>query len=99
VKLPDVARLTESHRPSFLPVFQAQSVSGGHILLTTRAWAMRRLAQRIEVETLSDELGALFLLRRATLVAPDAELSQVSIEDRQLAVRISQELGGLPQRV
>jgi tetratricopeptide (TPR) repeat protein len=77
--------------PAYLP-----PVSGGHILLTTRAWDMQRLAQRVEVGTLPDEMGALFLLRRAALMAPDAELSQVSIEERQLATQVTQELGGLP---
>src|SRR5579859_1006747 len=77
--------------PGFLP-----PVPGGHILITTRAYDMQRLAQRIEVETLPDGLGALFLLRRAALIASDAELSQVSIQDRALAMQITQELGGLP---
>src|SRR5262249_5824642 len=46
----------------------------GHILLTTRAQALGCLAQRIEVETFTPELGALFLLRRATLIAADGVL-------------------------
>lgn len=36
----------------------------GHILLTTRAQALGGLAQRIEVDSFTPELGALFLLRR-----------------------------------
>lgn len=69
---------------------------GGHILLTTRAWDMQRLATRMEVETLSDEQGAALLLRRAGLLAPDADLLQASPEDQQLAVSITHTLGGLP---
>jgi hypothetical protein len=69
---------------------------GGHILLTTRAQAMGRLAQRIEVETMAPEVGALFLLRRATLIAADASLDQASASDREVALEIVRALGGLP---
>ena len=69
---------------------------GGHLLLTTRAIASGRLAHRLEIETLEPSQGALFLLRRAGLIASDAELSQASLEERELAIKISQELGGLP---
>jgi TIR domain/NB-ARC domain len=69
---------------------------GGHLLLTTRAAATGRLAHRMEIETLLPEHGALFLLRRAALIPVDAELSQASQEERELALHISQELGGLP---
>ena len=77
--------------PDFLP-----PSSGGHLLLTTRAIATGRLAHRLEIETLLPEQGALFLLRRASLIAPDAELLQASPQERELALQISQELGGLP---
>jgi tetratricopeptide (TPR) repeat protein len=76
---------------AFLP-----PVLGGHLLLTTRAQAMGRLAGRLEVDVLPAEQGALFLLRRAALLAPDAELSQASTRDQELAVQITQQLGGLP---
>jgi tetratricopeptide (TPR) repeat protein len=69
---------------------------GGHLLLTTRAAATGGLAYRLEIETLLPEQGALFLLRRAALIAPDTELLQASPQERELAVQISQELGGLP---
>ena len=75
----------------FLPL-----VLGGHLLLTTRAAATGQLAQRLEIATLPPEHGALFLLRRAGLIAPDAELEQASPQERDLALRLSQELGGLP---
>jgi tetratricopeptide (TPR) repeat protein len=76
---------------AFLP-----PVLGGHLLLTTRAQAMGRLAGRLEVDVFPVEQGALFLLRRAALLAPDAELLQASTRDQELAVQITQELGGLP---
>ena len=66
------------------------------MLLTTRATATGRLAQRLEIDTLLPEYGALFLLRRAALLAPDAELSHASPEEQKQALQISQELGGLP---
>src|SRR5581483_8899108 len=69
---------------------------GGHVLLTTRAAATGRLAHRLEIETLVPEQGALFLLRRSGLIAPDATLEQASPYEKELALLISQELGGLP---
>ena len=68
----------------------------GHILLTTRAASMGRLAQRIEVDTLDSEPGALLLLRRADRLAPDAPLEQAEASERAIALQITQELGGLP---
>ena len=68
----------------------------GHILLTTRAQALGGLAQRIEVDTFAPELGALFLLRRATLIAADGALDDALQDNREIAVQISEELGGLP---
>jgi tetratricopeptide (TPR) repeat protein len=77
--------------PTFLP-----SALAGHLLLTTRAAATGRLAQRLEIETLPSEQGALFLLRRAALLAPNADLSHVASLQQELARQISEELGGLP---
>ena len=68
----------------------------GHLLLTTRAAATGRLARPLPIATFPPSHGALFLLRRAALLGPFAELSQASGEDRELALQISQELGGLP---
>ena len=67
----------------------------GHILLTTRAQALGGLAQRIEVETFTPELGALFLLRRATMIGATAAIEKATSEDREVAMEISKELGGL----
>lgn len=77
--------------PNFLP-----PTLGGHLLLTTRAAMTGRLAHRLEIETLPPEHGALFLYRRAGLIAPDAPLEQAPLEERSLALEISRELGGLP---
>ena len=75
----------------FLP-----TIFDGHILLTTRAQALGGLAQRIEVDTFTPELGALFLLRRATIIAAADGLELAASEDRRIAMQISEELGGLP---
>jgi len=80
---------------TLLPDFLPPSL-GGHLLLTTRAAAPGRLAHRLEITTLGPAQGALFLLRRATLAAPDATLEQASLQERELALQISLELGGLP---
>ncbi|HTK07157.1 MAG TPA: FxSxx-COOH system tetratricopeptide repeat protein [Ktedonobacteraceae bacterium] len=71
-------------------------VFGGRILLTTRAQAMGRLASRIEVATMPQDIGALFLLRRALLVTPDATLADALATDAAIAGEICEELGGLP---
>lgn len=62
----------------------------GHVLLTTRVQDTGGLAQPVAVETLSPEVGARLLLRRAEL------LERASIADRELAQRISGVMGGLP---
>ncbi|GHO50830.1 FxSxx-COOH system tetratricopeptide repeat protein [Ktedonospora formicarum] len=80
---------------SLLPEFLPPSL-GGHLLLTTRATAVGSLAHRLEIENLLPEQGALFLLRRAALLAPEAQLLQASPQEREQALQISQELGGLP---
>jgi len=71
-------------------------VHAGHILLTTRAHAMGRMAHRIELETMEPEEGAQLLLQRAGLLATGAPLTAASEADRVIARKIVQELGGLP---
>jgi Tetratricopeptide repeat/NB-ARC domain len=70
--------------------------SRGHILLTTRAQALGRLAHRLDVEIMSPETGELFLLRRAGLLGLDASLDDVTVEELDLAFKLVRELGGLP---
>jgi hypothetical protein len=67
----------------FLP-----SPEKGHILLTTRARAMGKLAQRVELDKMEMEEGVLFLLRRANIIAPDVTLEAVSSADRAQAQRL-----------
>src|SRR5207244_11647082 len=65
----------------------------GHVLLTTRAQATGGIAQRIEINEMELEEGALFLLHRTKLIAPDAQLAY---SDRRLAEAIAKEMGSLP---
>lgn len=76
---------------AFLPLRLA-----GHVIITTRAVAPGRFAHRLLVETFSQEQGVLFLLRRSGLIALDADISQASSQDQELAKLIAQEVGGLP---
>ncbi len=68
----------------------------GHILLTTREQATGRIAQRIEIEKMEPEEGALFLLRRAAILAQDAPLEDASPKDHEAARKIVQAMDGLP---
>ncbi len=72
------------------------SLSNGHILLTTRAQTTGPTAQRIELEKMEPEEGALFLLRRTKRIAPDAPLEQASSRDRANALELSVIMDGLP---
>ena len=77
--------------PDYLP-----SSIPGHLLLTTRAHAMGRLAQRVEIKRLSQEEGSRFLLRRCALLGKDDPLEQADPNDLVLAKEIVRELAGLP---
>ena len=66
----------------------------GHVLLTTRTQATGMLAQRIDLEQMEPQEGALFLLRRAKLIGPDAPL-ETAVAASQAKV-LSQLLDGLP---
>jgi TIR domain/NB-ARC domain len=68
----------------------------GHIMLTTRAHATGRMAQRLEVEKMESEEGALFLLHRATILDPEALLESAPKTDRDTAREIVQVMDGLP---
>jgi tetratricopeptide (TPR) repeat protein len=68
----------------------------GHVLMTTRLQATGAIAQNVELEKMELEEGALFLLRRAKLIAPDAPLDAASEADRKPAREITEEVAGLP---
>jgi tetratricopeptide (TPR) repeat protein len=70
--------------------------SKGQILLTTCAQATGPVAERIEIEEMPPEEGALFLLRRAGVIFKDAAIADVTDADRETAEQVSRELGGLP---
>jgi len=72
------------------------SAGGGHILLTTRTQAPGKLARSLEVDVLETDLGALFLLRRASILEHDALLESATTAQVTIAREITQELGGLP---
>jgi tetratricopeptide (TPR) repeat protein len=68
----------------------------GHLLFTTRAHAFGEFAQRLDIEKMEPEIGALLLLRRASLLAIQATLNMANPDDQSAARIISQELDGLP---
>jgi tetratricopeptide (TPR) repeat protein len=68
----------------------------GHIIFTTRVHALSAIAQFMEVQKLGTETGALLLLRRAHILAPQAPLELASQADRSIASQIVEELDGLP---
>jgi tetratricopeptide (TPR) repeat protein/transcriptional regulator with XRE-family HTH domain len=82
----DLTMITE-----FLP-----SRGSGHVVLTTRKQATGVLAQRVELFKMSQEEGALLLLRRAKLLETGAVLEEAADEDRISAQELSQLLDGLP---
>src|SRR5712691_12276287 len=68
----------------------------GHMLLTTQAQAIGTFASRIDVEKLTQEEGATFLLRRAKLIKPFGTLDTALPGDRTGAWDIVNVMGGLP---
>jgi len=70
--------------------------SKGHVLLTTRAHATGRIAQRIEVEKMEPDEGAIFLLRRAKLLNSDAPLETATRIEQDTAREIVKAMDGLP---
>ncbi|HVB24558.1 MAG TPA: FxSxx-COOH system tetratricopeptide repeat protein [Ktedonobacteraceae bacterium] len=79
---------------AFLPV----EVRGhnGHIVLTTRLQALGTLAQRIDLEKMEPDEGALFLLRRIQLIEQDATLEDADGADFIEAKDIARAMDGLP---
>jgi serine/threonine protein kinase/tetratricopeptide (TPR) repeat protein len=68
----------------------------GHILLTARSQATGTLAQRIELEKMEPDEGALFLLRRAKVLVQEASLADAPNADIIEAKDIVQIMDGLP---
>ncbi len=68
----------------------------GAALLTTRNPITGTLAQSLVLEGLAAEEGALFLLRRAKRIAPDAPLEEATTAERALAAQLVSLLDGLP---
>lgn len=68
----------------------------GHILLTTRAQALGKLADGINVERMDTKEGMLLLLHRAKVLARDAPLALAPAVDRAAAESIVKEMDGLP---
>ena len=60
----------------FLP-----KAGAGHLLFTTRACAFGDLAQRLDIEKMDPDIGALLLLRRASLLAVQATLSKANPDE------------------
>lgn len=71
-------------------------VCGGHLLITTQFQATGTRTRRIEVDPLSQDAGALFLLHRAKIISLDVGLRSVDTSDLVAAREICTELGGLP---
>jgi transcriptional regulator with XRE-family HTH domain len=68
----------------------------GHVLLTSRARAMGAVAHRIVLDQMMPDDGALFLLRRATILEPADSLENADEEDHNEALALTQIMGGLP---
>ena len=91
--------LDNADTPSLLPDFLPSTV-GGHLLITTRAADVSAqiagVGHSLEVESFSDEQGALFLLHRSGQLDTSTTFDQAEEKIRRLALQISHELGGLP---
>lgn len=68
----------------------------GHILLTTRTQITNQLAAPIELERLSPEDGAIYILKRGNILRPLQHLSSIPKEKVQVAEELADLVGGLP---
>jgi tetratricopeptide (TPR) repeat protein len=68
----------------------------GHLLLTTRARVMGRVAHRVQIERMEPEEGALFLLRRAGIISERDVIGEASAVEQTRAKHISLAMDGLP---
>jgi NB-ARC domain len=87
--LDNVSDLAMAHE--FLPIGK-----NGHVLLTTRAFAIGAIARRIDLQKMGTEEGALLVLRRAKYIPADAQLAEGAESDRTMAKEIAMQLDGLP---
>jgi tetratricopeptide (TPR) repeat protein len=76
----------------YIPIRQ----EGGAILLTTQTSAVGSLAFPVPVGKLSNEDGAVLLLRRAHILMDSDPLEAASMQDREAAMTLSAEMEGLP---
>lgn len=67
----------------------------GHVLLTMRTQLTGNYP-KIDVQDMQADEGALLVLRKALMLAPDANLDRAEEADRETARQISRTLGGLP---
>jgi tetratricopeptide (TPR) repeat protein len=72
------------------------ATSTGHILVTTRFQSTGPSIQRIDLEQMKPEEGALLLLRRAKLLGPTDPLEHATPTVRSIATAIAQLMDGLP---
>jgi len=68
----------------------------GHVLLTTRTQLVGQGMVTLELNGLSQEEGALLLLRRAGRLAEAAQLEEATEQERALAKDLSFQMEGLP---
>lgn len=68
----------------------------GRVMLTTRTPATGAIAANVDIQEMKEGEGALFLLRRAKILAEDAALETATEENRQKAIEITKEVDGLP---
>src|SRR5258708_7292009 len=68
----------------------------GSVLVTTRRQVTEPVAQAIVLDALSDDNGALLLLKRAKRLVFEGTLDEATASEVVIAGAITQELGGLP---
>jgi tetratricopeptide (TPR) repeat protein len=68
----------------------------GHIIHTPQSQAAKTFTLDLEVESMTIDKSALFLLHRANLISEQASRDEASKDDYAVAVAIAQELGGHP---
>src|SRR5450755_3170841 len=68
----------------------------GSILLTTRSSITGTIAQRVEVKSMNEKEGALFLLLRAKILDLKSPLVSAARSNRLFASRIVDKMEGLP---